>query len=192
MHYPEELLEHSARIAYEIMARDHVGGYCAMHVRRGDFQYKQTRIPPSEILQNVRPLINRCSKLYISTDERDKSLFKEFERNFQVFYREDFEAEFFNPIEKRLHGMLEQLICVSARTFIATELSTFSAFIHRMRAFVSAELSPNKEVYITTRKYTGDPVKDNELTKATWLLDSKPKWPHSPWSRDFHFIWFTD
>ena len=48
--------------------------YFAFHIRRGDFQYKDTQIPAERIWANARPLLDpSISRLiYIATDESDR------------------------------------------------------------------------------------------------------------------------
>ena len=48
-----------------------------IHIRRGDFQFKDTRVEASEILQQLKRVLDNGTTLYIATDERDKSFFKD-------------------------------------------------------------------------------------------------------------------
>jgi hypothetical protein len=53
------------------------GEFYALHVRRGDFQFKEVKIGASEIVMNLRdpttgmPLIPKGALVYISTDDPD-------------------------------------------------------------------------------------------------------------------------
>jgi hypothetical protein len=191
LHFNDHVIETAAKIVAEIINyKEDSSPYYAIHVRRGDFQYKQTRIPPSEILKNVGPLINRRTKIYLSTDEKNRTLFSDFNKRYKIFFLSDFEHHL-SGVERKFYGLIEQCICAAAERFIGTELSTFSAFINRMRAFISPELALDKEFYMTTYKYTGDVRYDSRYTGSTWMSHSSPKWPHSPWSRDFQFMWVT-
>lgn len=48
--------------------------YFAFHIRRGDFQYKDTQISAERIWSNARPLLDPAvsNLIYIATDEKDK------------------------------------------------------------------------------------------------------------------------
>ena len=44
------------------------GSYYSMHIRRYDFQYQETLLTPSQIIENISQEIPIGSKLYIATD----------------------------------------------------------------------------------------------------------------------------
>ena len=48
-----------------------------IHIRRGDFQFKETRVDASKILEQLKRVLDDKTTLYIATDERDKSFFKD-------------------------------------------------------------------------------------------------------------------
>jgi hypothetical protein len=121
--------------------------YFAFHIRRGDFQYHDTRISAETIWQNTKHLLNASisSIIYISTDEKDKSFFKPF---YESGYTIKFLSDYLSIIQERKHqdshllktkfnmnhiGMIEQVICANAHTFIGTPYSTFTGYITRMR-----------------------------------------------------------
>ena len=47
-----------------------------IHIRRGDFQFKETRVEAPVILEQLKRVLDAETTLYIATDERDKSFFK--------------------------------------------------------------------------------------------------------------------
>jgi GDP-fucose protein O-fucosyltransferase len=109
-----------------------------MHIRRGDFQYHETRVSAQEILNTVKHLLdtNVTRILYIATDEKDKNFFLPFRQHFQVRFLSDFvlKAHLGDDHLNQNHvGMVEQVICANAHTFIGTPLSTFTGYITRMR-----------------------------------------------------------
>eukprot|EP01033_Poteriospumella_lacustris_P003065 gene3065-2243_t len=116
--------------------------YFALHIRRGDFQYKETRIGAQDIWTNVRPMLdpNITRLLYISTDEKERNFFRPFTTDnghFQLRFFTDYEAE----LRRKFHvntntiGMIEQIICANAHTFFGTPRSSFSGYITRMRGY---------------------------------------------------------
>jgi hypothetical protein len=46
------------------------GGFSAMHIRRGDFQYKKVKIPAEEWYENTKEVWKPKEIIYIATDER--------------------------------------------------------------------------------------------------------------------------
>ena len=55
---------------------DHNGDFYALHIRRGDFQYKEVKLSAADILKNLhfpngKPIIPPGSVVYLSTDDPD-------------------------------------------------------------------------------------------------------------------------
>jgi len=114
--------------------------YFAFHIRRGDFQYKDTRLPAEQIWANTKHLLNSSisTLIYIATDEKNKSFFA-------PFMQPPYTVKFLNDYEHALRGsdgsaanmnhvgMIEQVVCANAHTFVATPQSSFSGYITRMR-----------------------------------------------------------
>lgn len=168
-----------------------------MHIRRGDFQYTQTRLSADQIVSNIEPLLdavnrqNPFSTLYISTDEKDSTFFEPFYQKYgrdQVRFLHQYQSILDKfEVEGGYYGMIEQIVCSAGEVFIGTELSTFSAHITRLREHMHSEfVSGNKHVYFTTRKYSGDFSKDNFETESTWMDDGTPNWPHAVYFREFY------
>jgi hypothetical protein len=135
---------------------DNYASYHAAHIRRGDFQYHDMKLPADEIWNNIQHLYNftRTRLLYISTDEKNKKFFEPFyttknnQRDITIRYINDYLDKlpnFFNKenngysfndglhVNKNHIGMIEQIICANAHTFVGTPLSTFTGYITRMR-----------------------------------------------------------
>ena len=69
IHYKKEIFLEAKK------AIDLLGSYYAIHIRRGDFQYHNLKLPIETIYNNIKNIIPEGAKLYISTDETDKSFF---------------------------------------------------------------------------------------------------------------------
>lgn len=114
--------------------------YHAIHVRRGDFQYSFTQLSAEEIHNNIKHLLDTTVTriLYISTDEKNKSFFDPFKANFKIRFLSDYihpgNKDYSNLNQNHI-GMVEQVICANAHTFIGTPLSTFTGYITRMRGY---------------------------------------------------------
>lgn len=116
--------------------------YYALHIRRGDFQYPHTQLSAQQIWKNIEHLLNpNITKLiYIATDESNHNFFKDF--NPTKIFTIKFLSDYLSGMRKRSSqkkinmnhiGMIEQVICANAHTFIGTPLSTFTGYITRMR-----------------------------------------------------------
>jgi len=114
-------------------------GYDAIHIRRNDFQYQQTRRAAKEIWHNVSGLLNDDRPLYIATDETDEEFLDIFRSHKKVMTWNDLPpaVDDRTPPEKYT-GPIEQLICAGARRFIGNHLSTFSTYIVRLRGYTRA------------------------------------------------------
>jgi len=160
VHYAMPIWEFAAKAVDELGG---MGSYTALHIRRGDFQYKETRLGAEKLFHNLEPLLTRSGKkkLYFSTDEKNKAFF-------DVFRNKGYECHFFTTLSSisdkvvpfHLIGLVEQLIAAESNLFVATRLSTFSSYITRVRGYtVGLE---NKEIFYSDRKYTGDHKQDNK------------------------------
>jgi hypothetical protein len=113
--------------------------YVAFHIRRGEFQQTHTRWEAAAIIGKVKHLIpdSKDRIVYISTDEHNSSFFTPFKNTFKkVFFLADFYSKAgLSSVNQNHIGMVEQIICANAYTFIGTPLSTFSSYITRQRGF---------------------------------------------------------
>lgn len=112
--------------------------YHATHIRRGDFQYEDTRLSAEKIYSNIQHLFDRnvTKLLYISTDEQNKTFFAPFHQHFTVRFLADYVAPARlgdSHLNQNHIGMVEQTICANAHTFVGTPYSTFTGYITRMR-----------------------------------------------------------
>ena len=58
--------------------------YSALHIRRNEFQFKQTRLAPEASLANVRALLMRGQRVYMATDEVAPAFFAAWRADFRV------------------------------------------------------------------------------------------------------------
>ena len=132
--------------------------YIAYHIRRGDFQYKETRLSAENIYSNTKHLLNanRTRLIYIATDDKNQRFFDPLRGK-----KDDFPNQGITHTDKHGHvfhlrflrdyiqkaalghgamnqnriGMIEQVICANAHTFFGTPRSTFTGYITRMRGY---------------------------------------------------------
>lgn len=112
--------------------------YVIYFSHRGDFQYKDVKIPADRMLHNVGQFIPKGQLLFIATDERNKSFFDPFLARFpKIHYLDDFmDFADLRDINPNFLGMIDQVICTRGEIFVGTWFSTFTGYITRMRAYL--------------------------------------------------------
>lgn len=135
MRYIDELQCAAARIIKGI--RDHArkhnrtninGEFDTFHIRRGDFQYKATRIEAKKIYDNVKDIIPDGTTVYIATDERDKKFFTSLKEHYDVLFMDDF-IPLLDNVNKNHYGMIDQLVASRGRIFFGCWHSTYVCFL---------------------------------------------------------------
>jgi hypothetical protein len=153
--------------------------YIAYHIRRGDFAHKNTRLPTEEIIRLTSHLIKDSPKklIYIATDDNNVTFFDPF---YQVFENIRFISHFISDFNidnaNQNHiGMIEQIICANAHTFIGTPLSTYTSYITRLRGYMNIT-SRGKGYYDRTYYF---------MEKQMYQLHQKPHLSLPFWPREF-------
>lgn len=126
--------------AVRTKAREHGnpnGEYDSMHIRRGDFQYKQTRIDATKIYKNIASVLTENATLFVATDERDKKFFDPLREHYHLYFLDDFLHLLPESFNKNYYGMLDQRIASRGRVFAGAYFSTFTGYINRMRGYHS-------------------------------------------------------
>lgn len=151
--------------------------YYAIHIRRNDFQYKELFISAEEILNNIKDIIPKGSRLYIATDHDDKHFFAPLAQVYKLyFYDEIAKATKIDP-HYNFIPIIEQLICSRAIKFIGNSHSTLSSYIYRLRGYMGD--IKDKNFYINTRPYTEQdqlPFLQAVRFIANWAREFKDVW----------------
>ena len=107
------------------------GVFHTMHVRRGDFQYKKTRVSAEELLEQARKVLPINATVFIATDERDRSFFDPLKKFYDVVVLGDFAHDDVLGLEVNTNyfGMIDQLVAARGRFFLGCWFSTFTASI---------------------------------------------------------------
>jgi len=112
------------------------GGFSAMHIRRGDFQYKKVKIPAEEWYENTKEIWKRNEIIYIATDEREKAFFDPIAKHHDVRFLDDYwDLAGLGDIDSNYFGMIDTIVSSRARSFAGTWFSTFTGYINRMRGY---------------------------------------------------------
>lgn len=62
------------------------GDFDSFHIRRGDFQFKSTRIEAQEIYDNVQDVLTENKTVYVATDERKKEFFDPLRKHYDLVF----------------------------------------------------------------------------------------------------------
>lgn len=128
------------------------GGYSAMHVRRGDLQYKEVVIPAEEWYENTAQLWLPKKIIYIATDERNKTFFDPIAQHYDLRFLGDYyDAAELGKLDPSFMGQVEVVVASRARLFVGTYRSTFSGYIMRLRGYYGMSKLSNYYSYIPRR-----------------------------------------
>ena len=113
--YVDEIQCAAARVVEAV--RNHVrdrqpnnvnGDFDTFHIRRGDFQYKVTRLDADKIYQVSKSKLVPGDTVYIATDERDKSFFDPLKEHYDVVFLDDFVDALGKQVNTNYYGMIDQ------------------------------------------------------------------------------------
>jgi hypothetical protein len=177
VHYPLSFLDLANTIIRRLPSH-----YVSMHVRRGDFQYNEQRwLDWARIFENTRNLLLPDEALYISTDEENvtviRPLFDMFEREgHRVYSLHTLGPDtIYGKTSPFYYGMIEQMVCARARSFIQTRLSTFSGYIQRLRMYMEDTAADNRILYT-----------DSYYPRNYQWVQETPEFARYPgWAREF-------
>eukprot|EP01063_Lacrimia_lanifica_P005038 TRINITY_DN12863_c0_g1_i1.p1 TRINITY_DN12863_c0_g1~~TRINITY_DN12863_c0_g1_i1.p1 ORF type:complete len:469 (+),score=143.76 TRINITY_DN12863_c0_g1_i1:96-1409(+) len=178
--FHERLVAAASRAA----AVDLQGDYDCLHIRRSDFAragaaYQAQIFTADAIAQNVAPLLT-SRRLYIASDEpAASSYWPQLQAAFPMKeVRHARSCDAFRGLRPIHVPIVEMLTCSRARTFVGTRMSTFTAFITRLRGY--APDVEDKGVYTTDTKYT-------EARPSLPVPD--PYAGGKPWAREYPTAW---
>jgi hypothetical protein len=137
LHYKAEIFCVALKVT-DLLAQEAGGkGYVAIHIRRGDFQFKETRLAVEEIFGNVADLLTEGGVVYIMTDEKNSTFFDPVRGKFRLRFLKDYwEAVGMDDVNPNYSGMVEQVIAAGADRFIGTYFSTMTGYAMRLRGYL--------------------------------------------------------
>lgn len=182
MHYKDEIFCRAAKVVDLLHAEgkdEAFEPYDAIHIRRGDFQFTETRLEAEEIFRTVEDVIVPGSLVYVVTDESNATFFDSVRDRYRLRFYKDFYAQAeLKDINPNLAGMVEQVIASGARTYVGTYFSTFTGYITRMRGYLGKNpgyyfLKPYKDALQSPAKdfYASDPNFSREWPAAYMGID---------------------
>eukprot|EP00904_Undaria_pinnatifida_P005051 jgi/Undpi1/1676/HiC_scaffold_11.g05066.m1 len=156
VHYPEEVYCKASQVIALLRQEDPSGSFSSFHMRRNDFlsAYKNVVIPPVDIAASSMDHLTPNEVVYIATDEKDLSMFDPFKDRVRVRFLSDYyDRAGVSELNPNLLGMLEQVIASQGRTFTGSWLSTFTAYIYRLRGYLQMPRTSNFSYYPPKRTY---------------------------------------
>lgn len=146
LHYNDQIYCIAGKIVKAIQAEakqygfdtdeEGAGGFSAMHIRRGELQYKKVKISAEKWYENTKEVWKPNEILYIATDERNKTFFDPIAEHHQLRFLDDyFEIGDLKSIDPNYFGMIDTIIASRGRAFAGTFFSTFSGYINRLRGY---------------------------------------------------------
>ncbi len=128
-----------------------------IHIRRGDFQFKETRVEASVILEQLKRVLKDNTTLYIATDERNKTFFNDIVNHYpDVVFLDDMMGEL-EGINSTCRAKLQLLVGFTLLS------CNFSLTISN--SILSKSSTPNSKLLRHDRPTGGQPGKD-----FLWML----------------------
>jgi hypothetical protein len=144
--YVDEIQCAAARVVHAVRerarekdAKNTQGLFDAFHIRRGEFQYKRTRIPSSQIYGISKDKIPDGTTVYVATDERKKEFFDDMAEHYDVIFLHDYK-HLLGDLNTNFYGLVDQLVASRSRVFFGCWFSTFTSYINRLRGYHSDRL----------------------------------------------------
>jgi hypothetical protein len=187
LRYIDEIQCAAARIVNAVRQKAKENGsldgvFDTFHIRRGDFQYKDTRVDADVIYENTKGILVENSTIFIATDEKNLTFFDHLRKHYNLLFLHDFE-HLITGVNKNYYGMLDQLVASRGRTFSGAYYSTFTGYINRIRGYHSQKLKlPGHELgQINSYFYIPKYLKDN----MNHYMSLQPPL----WGREFPVAW---
>jgi hypothetical protein len=136
LHYNDEIHCVAGKIIRAL--HDEFPVMSSWHVRRGDFQFKLTRLTIEEWYNNTKSFLQEGEALYIATDEGNRTFFAPLTERYghPVKFLDDFNDMFhLKELDPAYLGMIDTIVASHGRTFTGTWFSTFSGYINRLRGY---------------------------------------------------------
>ncbi|KAL7428026.1 hypothetical protein ACHAXH_002252 [Discostella pseudostelligera] len=145
--------------------------FSAMHVRRGDFQYKKVKITAHDWYNITKELFRKNEIIYIATDEKNRDFFKPLTKHYNLRFLSDFsDAAGLKDLDPNFMGMIDTIVASRGRLFVGTWFSTFTGYINRLRGYYGM---PGSTSYYSTP--------ERKFNTHTWVNPHKVmtarEWP---------------
>ncbi len=179
LRYADEIQCAAARVVQAMrkhsQQQQHDGIFDSLHVRRGDFEIVELTTP-QYLYDNSRDVLEPRTTIYIATDERNKTFFDIFRKDYHVYFLDDF-MHLLEHVDSKLYGMIDQRVASKGRTFVGTYASTFTGYIMRLRGYHSQlERTPGYETGVLNNSYYFNPAFKNVYREYQPIAATAPLW----------------
>jgi len=165
--------------------------YSSMHIRRGDFQYLETRVAAQSVVDYTSEFLQPGETVYVATDEPNPDFLAPLRADRPVVAWPDLSKDLTAAVPERYVGVVETLIIAAATgRFFGTRLSTFSVRAAVLRGHLSRTPGGPREGVDTTLRCTQPPIDgapgDDEASRLPWWESVA----HTPlWGRAYQSTW---
>lgn len=186
LRYIDEIQCAAARVVNAVREESQKNGdkrvYDSFHIRRGDFQYKNTRVEADVIYENVRDMFVENSTVFVATDERNMTFFEPLRKHYKLYFLHDFH-HLLKGVNKNYYGMLDQLVASRGRLFAGSYYSTFTGYINRIRGYHSQkdkllgyEKGQLNSIFYIPKKHKRDMRHYHNLKPPLWAREFPVGW----------------
>jgi hypothetical protein len=135
LHYKDQIYCAAGKIVHALNAEGKE--WSSLHVRRGDFQYKEVKLPAEEWYENTKEIWRQGEVLFIATDERNKTFFDPIKKHHELRFLDDYwDMAKLGDLDSNFLGMIDTIVASHGRAFAGTWFSTFTGYINRMRGYL--------------------------------------------------------
>jgi GDP-fucose protein O-fucosyltransferase len=188
LHVKDSVRHHTEFVYAARRIADELRPFHAVVVRRNEFiqAYPQANVPAYQILAAVAETAPPGARLLIATDELDCGFFEPLSERYQLFYVRDLVKAVIQPEWTRYHlSCVEQNLCAFAESFVGTRLSTFSAYVNRLRGYHGCG-----DTHVRFTDGTHRRIRDDEQwPQFSWEPSRRRGEPL--WGREFREGWAT-
>lgn len=186
LRYKDEIQCAAGRIVQAVQQRSQERSgqavFDAFHVRRGEFQYKKTRVSGRDLYEISQHELTPGATVYVATDEKNRTFFAELAQHYDVVYLDDF-LDLVPGLNKNYYGMLDQLVASRARTFFGCWFSTFTGYINRLRGYHADRLKAPRFQIGAIDSYYYVPKENKNRMREYWPLSG------AFYAREFPIAW---
>lgn len=157
LHYTDDIWCAASRVLGAIEKETQGSTFSSIHVRRGDFQvrqsvgisnaipqslthhlrqYKKQKITAEDWYENTKELFQPNELIYVATDEKDRSFFAPLKSHYRLRFLDDYSSNAgLKEMDPNIFGMVDTIIASRGRIFVGTWFSTFTGYINRLRGY---------------------------------------------------------
>ena len=138
LHYKDDIYCTANKIVDALPA-----SFATFHVRRGDFQYKQTRLDIEEWYENSKDVLIAGETIYIATDDANRTFFEPLtsQHGHPIKFLMDYkDVAGLDRLDSAYYGMVDTVVAAQGRVFVGTWFSTFTGYINRLRGYTGLSM----------------------------------------------------